>query len=262
MKNSWIAPLIGAAAGLALAGVWFGAPYAGLHIQPATIVAIAAILAFATSTATFALMAFQRPAPGGDVRTSIHLDEAPATNAIFAFSDENLAQIVVKPEMPLAAALARFGATFNKPASEMNKNIIVTIKASRHKTFATATLPQLFLMLKSFKLLHVLLLDDRDRFIAYIPGARALKEFTGNDAVEKITKYITSVLENPERSEVVHELGGAAQLDTIRSSQDLGDARKELWKSEQLQGLVVMRKLKPIGYIRRLDVLDLASGPR
>ena len=84
MKKSWIAPLSGVAAGLVMAGAWFGAPYAGLHLQPVTLVAITAIFAFATSTATFALMAFERPALGGDVRTSIHLDEEPATRAIFA----------------------------------------------------------------------------------------------------------------------------------------------------------------------------------
>ena len=58
----------------------------------------------------------------------------------------------------------------------------------------------------------------------------------------------------------VSSIGGTAQSDTIKSSQDIGDARKELWKDESVQGLVVLRKLKPVGYISRLNVLKLHAG--
>jgi hypothetical protein len=259
MKNSWIAPLCGVVAGAVMAGAWFGAPYVGIRVQPTTLVAIAAILAFATSTATFALLAMNRPAYGG-ARATLNLDEEPATEFIFPFKSENLAQIFMKPETPLAVALARFGNTFDRPASEMNKPIIVTLKASRRIPFPTTTLQQLFMVLKSFKLQHVLLLDEKDRFVAYIPGARALKDFTGDGAADRITKYIAKVLENPDGSNIVHEIGGTAQTDTVKNSQDIGDARKELWKDETVQGLVVLRKLKPIGYISKMDVLKLHAG--
>jgi hypothetical protein len=33
-----------------------------------------------------------------------------------------------------------------------------------------------------------------------------------------------------------------------------------LWKDESVQGLVVLRKFKPIGYISRLNVLKLHAG--
>jgi hypothetical protein len=259
MRNSWIALLIGAAAGSVMAGAWIGAPYMGLHVQPATLVAVAAILAFATSIATFALLATNKPDHGAS-RATLNLDEKPATAFIFPFRSENLSQIVLKPETPLAMALARFGTTFERPSSEMSRNIMVTLKASRRMPFPTTTLQQLFLMLKSFKVQHVLLVDDKDRFVAYIPGARALKEFTGGDAADKITKYVVRVLLNPDSSEIVHEIGGNAQSDTIKTSQDVGDARKELWKDETVQGLVVLRKMKPVGYISRLDVLKLHAG--
>lgn len=259
MRRSWVAPLCGVVTGAVMAGAWFGAPYFGLHLQATTLVAIAAILAFATSTATFALLAMSRPNYGG-ARATLYLNEDPATEYIFPFKSEILAQIVMKPETPLAVALARFGNAFDRPASEMNKSIIVTLKASRRISFPTSTLQQLFLVLKSFKLQHVLLLDERDRFVAYIPGPRALKEFTGDGAADKITKYLVKVLENPESSDIVHDIGGTAQSDTIKSSQDIGDARKELWKDETVQGLVVLRKLKPIGYISKMDVLKLHAG--
>ncbi|MBV9692768.1 MAG: hypothetical protein JO261_03620, partial [Alphaproteobacteria bacterium] len=157
-------------------------------------------------------------------------------------------------------ALARFGSTFSRPPSDTNKDIMVTLRGSRRMSFPTVTLQQLFLMLKPFNLLHVLLLDDRDQFVAYLPGKRALKEVTGSDAADKISKYVVSVLDNPENSEAVREIGGAGQNDTIKSAQDIGDAQKELWKSESIQGLIVFRGARPVGYISRLDVLTLHAG--
>jgi len=242
-----------------MAGAWFGAPYLGIALQPATLVAIAAILAFATSTATFALLAQNRPGYGG-ARATLYLNEDPAAEYVFPFKAENLSQIFLKPETPLAVALARFGNMFDVPASDKARSFIVTLKASRRIPFPTTTLQQLFLVLKSFKVLHVLLLDDKDRFVAYIPGARALKDFTGDGAADRITKYIAQVLDNPDRSSVVHEIGGTAQSDTIKSTQDIGDARKELWKDESIQGLVVLRKFRPVGYISKIDVLKLHAG--
>lgn len=261
MKKSWIAPLSGVVAGLVVAGAWFGAPYFGVHLQPATLVAVAAILAFATSTATFALLA-TNSASNGVVRAALNLDEKPATRFIFPFKSENLSQIFMRPETPLAMALARFGNAFDRPAAEMNKGIIVTLRASKRGSFPTTTLQQLFKVLKSFKLEHVLLLDEGGAFVAYIPGGRALKEFAGDNAAEKITKYIATVLDNADRSNVVREIGGASQSDTIKSSQDISDAEKELWKNDSAQGLVVLNKLKPFGYISRLDVLTLHAGQR
>jgi hypothetical protein len=259
MKNSWIAPLSGLVAGSVLAGAWFGAPYVGVHLQPATLAVIAAILAFATSTATFAFLATNKPVYG-TARATLNLNEEPASEYVFPFKSANLSQIFLRPETPLAVALARFGTTFDQPSSEMKKNIIVTLRASGKIPFPTTTLQQLFKVLKSFNVQHILLLDDKDRFVAYIPGPRALKDFTGDGAADKITKYIASVLEKPETSDVVHEIGGTAQSDTIKYSQDIGDARKELWKDESVQGLVVLRKFKPIGYISRLNVLKLHAG--
>jgi len=259
MRRSWVAPLCGVVTGAAMAGAWFGAPYFGVHLQATTLVAIAAILAFATSTATFALLAMDKPSYGS-ARATLYLNEDPAAEYVFPFKSESLSQIFLKPETPLAVALARFGNTFDRPASETSKGFIVTLKSSRRMSFPTTTLQQLFLVLKSFKVQHVLLLDDKDRFVAYIPGPRALKDFTGDGAADKITKYIAKVLDNPEDSDIVHEIGGTAQADTIKSSQDVGDARKELWKDESVQGLVVLRKLKPIGYISKMNVLKLHAG--
>jgi len=259
MLKRLLAALIGIGAGLALFGAYIAFLRMGGQLRPDIAIVGAAAVTFSSAVGVFALMALDRPAFRG-ARAALKLNEDPAVEFIFPFRGQNLAQITLKPETPLAMALARFGNTFARPASEMNKAIMVTLKASRRISFPTVTLQQLFLMLKEFNLQHVLLLDDRDHFVAYLPGKRALKEFTGNDGAEKITKYIVSVLDHPENSELVHEIGGAAQSDTIKSAQDIGDAQKELWKSEAIQGLVVMKGSRPMGYISRMDVLTLHAG--
>lgn len=259
MMNRLWAALTGIGAGAALFGAYRAFQYYGGHIPPDLTIVGAAAVAFASSIAVFALTVMDRPAHPGS-RPPLKLNEKPATAYIFPFRGDEVAQITAKPEMPLAMVFARFGDTFKRAPSEMTKDITVTLKGSRKTPFPTITLQQLFLALKPFKLEHVLLLSDKDEFIGYIPGKRASKEFTGDYAADKITKYIVNVIEKPDESGVIREIGGATEADTVKDTDDVRYAERTLWSNESVSGLVVLRRSRPAGYISKVDVLRLEAG--
>lgn len=259
MMNRLWAALTGIGAGAMLFGAYVAFQSYGGHIPPDLTIVGAAAVVFASAVAVFALTIMDKPAYRGG-RPALKLNEEPATEYIFPFRGENVAQIIAKPEMPLAMVLARFGETFKRASSEMTKDITVTLKASNRMPFPTITLQQLFLTLKPFKLEHVLLLSDKDEFIGYIPGRRASKEFTGDNAAEKITKYIVNVLDKPDTCAVIREIGGAPEADTVKDTDTALYAEGMLWANESVSGLVVRRKSRPVGYISKVDVLRLKAG--
>lgn len=259
MTNRLWAALIGIGAGAVLLGAYLAFQSFGGHIAPDLTIVGAAAVVLASAVAVFALTIMERPGYRG-ARPPLKLNEEPATEYIFPFRGDNVAQIVARPEMPLSMVLARFGNTFQRQPSEMTKDIAVTLRASKRTPFPTITLQQLFLTLKPFRLEHVLLLSDKDQFIGYIPGKRALKEFTADNAAEKITKYVVNVLEKPEGSAVIREIGGAPEADTVKESDDSFYAERLLWANESVNGLVVMRRSRPVGYISKVDVLRLKAG--
>lgn len=259
MMKRLLAAVIGVGAGAVLFGAYAALLKSGIQIRPDLTLAAAAAIVFASAVAVFALIAMDRPAFRGS-RATLLLNEEPATEFVFPFRGDSMAQITARPEMSLGESLARFGETFKRPPEEMTKDITLTIKGSRRAPFATVTLQQLFLTLKPFKLTHVLLTGDKDEFIGYIPGKRALKEFTADDAAEKVTKFIVKVVDNPGDSRILRDIGGASRLDTISETDDARRAEAQLWADESAQGLVVHKHLKPVGYISKVDVLRLNAG--
>ncbi len=259
MSRNWLAAASFLAAVGIPAAVYFAAPYAGLHVELSLIATMAAVLAAGFSVAALTVLMADRSRFGGG-RATLLLNEDPAKEYVFPFRGENVAQIVARADMPLAMVLARFGDTFRRPAAEMTKDITVTLRGSKKMPFPTITLQQLFLTLKLFKLEHVLLFSDKDEFIGYIPGKRAAKEFTGDNAAEKITKYVVNVIDKPDNAGVLREIGGAAEADTVKASDDIRYAERQLWSNESVNGLIVLKKGKPAGYISKVDVLRLNAG--
>jgi hypothetical protein len=258
MNKRLLAASVGIGAGALLIGVYVSYVYFGGKLPPeATMVGTAAIV-LASAVALFMLVALERPRYG--TSRTLKFNEEPAVEYIFPFKGENIAQIYARPDTSLAAMLARFGDSFQKPAAEMAKEITVTLKGSRKMPFATITLQQLFLTLKPFRLEHVLLLTENDHFIGYLPGKRASKEFTGDNGAEKITKYIVKVFEKPDDAGIIREIGGVPDADTVKESDDLNYAERMLWANEAISGLVVKRKSAPVGYISKVDVLRLNAG--
>jgi hypothetical protein len=249
-----LAALAGVGAGILLLAA-LAALQVLLHRPELTFIAAAAVI-FASAVAVFML---HKP-NYGTARATLRLNEEPAVEFVFPFRGENIAQIVARPETPLAMVLARFGDTFKRAPSEMTKLITITLKGSKKGPFPTLTLQQLFLTLKPFKLEHVVLLDAADQFVGYIPGKRASKEFTGDNAAEKITKYIVNPIERPDDAGVLREIGGVPDADTVKESDDTRYAEALLWANESVNGLVVKRKSKPMGFISKVDILRLNAG--
>ncbi|HWA89194.1 MAG TPA: hypothetical protein VG889_04120 [Rhizomicrobium sp.] len=254
MRRQVLAALAGVGAGALLFALLVLLQEAGGRPE-LTFIAGAAVI-FASAVAVFVL---HRPAYG-TARATLKLNEDPATQFIYPFRGENIAQIVARPETPLAMVLARFGDTFKRAPAEMTREITVTLKGSKKGPFPTLTLQQLFLTLKPFWLEHVLLVDAGEQFVGYIPGKRALKEFTGDNAADKITKYVVNPIEKPDEAGVLREIGGAPEADTVRDTDDARYAEAMLWANESVNGLVVKRRAKPVGFISKVDILRLNAG--
>jgi hypothetical protein len=262
MKKVAISAAIGLLAALAMAGVYFGAFRAGLRLDATQVVIGAALLAFASSTAVFALLILSRPAAKAPYQRT-RLNEWPALQKISEFADREKLQIAARPEQSLAEILARFGDTFKKPAEELNKRIVLTLKDSRRMNFNPAALRPLFATLAPYKLEHVLLLDQDGHFAGYIPGERALKDFNGENAESKITKTIVNVLANPSDAEAVKALkamNGITRNNTVDEADDIRHAVVKIYADEALPGLVVHKHLRPLGVISKTDLLILTSS--
>ncbi len=259
MNRRLLAALIGLGAGVLLAGAYVALLYARVPLRPEWVVGGAAAIVFAGAVAVFALVAMDRPSYGG-IRPTFPLNEEPATRFIFPFKGGDLLQIVARADMSVGEMLVRFGDAFKTPAENMTKPISLTIKGSAKKPFSTITLEQLFLALKPFNLQHVVLVNDKDDFVGYIPGRRALKEFAGDKPEEKITKFIVKVLADPSAGGVLRDIGGITRDDTINETDTARDAEGKVWANDNVHGLVVHRHLKPIGVISKVDVLRVNAG--
>jgi hypothetical protein len=259
MKKRLVAALIGVGAGGLAVGAYYAASQTGIHLRPEMVVAAAAVLAFASAVSVFALVAMDRPSYSG-ARATLLLNEEPATGFIFSFKGPNTAPILARPDMSVGEMLVRYGDAFRNPPDQMTKAIVLTLKGSSKKPFASITLQQLFLTLKPFHLEHVLLTNERGDFIGYIPGKRASKEFTGDKAVESIDKFIVKILENPSDSAKLREIGGANSDDTVAETDNTQSAEAKIWANDNVQGLVIHHKLKPAGFISKVDVLRLNVG--
>ncbi|MEJ0044033.1 MAG: hypothetical protein WDM81_18265 [Rhizomicrobium sp.] len=259
MWKRLLAALIGVGAGLAMAGAYFGALSAGIHLRPDMVVAVGAACVFAGAVAVFALVAMDRPA-FRSARQGIVLNEDPAKEYVFAFRGTDTLQVTARPEQSIGEIFVRFGDTFKTPPEQMRKSIVVSIKGSDKKPFLWMTLHQIFMMLKPYNVEHVLLSNEKDAFIGYIPGKRAMKDFTGEKAMDAIDKYLVKVLQTPADCAVLRELGGATRDDTIAETDNAFQAQAKLWANEKMQGLVLHKHLKPVGYISKVDVLRINAG--
>jgi hypothetical protein len=256
-KRRWLAALIGVGAGAVAFGGYAGATYAGIHLNPEIVVAAAGILAFAAAVAVFSLLIMDKPSYGG-VKAPIWLNEAPATEYIFPFKGAQYAALDITPEMSMAQIMARYQDVLSPREGEPKKTITLTLKASaKDKSFSTVTLQQLFQMLKPLSLMHVLLVNPKGQFIGYIPGKRAITEFAGDKTDEKIGKYLVKLLDDPEKSPILREISGVAGDDTVAETDDSRHAEAKIWANEGVQGFVIHRRLKPVGYISKGDLLKL-----
>ena len=261
MRNFWIALASGVAAAALLAGAWYGAPYAGLRLDETTLVATAAVLAFAASTAAFALVALVRP-DRKKISRSTSLGDLPASEFLHPIRASGTVEIVALPDVPVEHMLIRHRRLFDRPSDEIDETILVTVKKGKRGALHNPiVLKGLFAKLPFRNFLHVLLVNEHDEFVGYIPGPRARIDFTGASAETQIRKYIVDMLNDPSQSFLLRDIGGLAKDDTIRDTDTVANAAARAWGG-LIRGLVVLkhgRNRKPLGVIFAEDLYRLAA---
>jgi hypothetical protein len=256
-----IAVASGLAAALVLTAVYFIAPLAGMNLQ-AQLVAVAACLAAGYAVAGLIHLGFNKPGLGRAYASS-RLNEEPVVHFIVPFREPGTVPLVALPNVTLDIMLVRHGSMFKEPEKHQDKKVFLTIKKSKKEVFNPVVLRSLFEAIKPFdKSEHVLLVNEHDEVVGYIPWARASKEFVGDSAETKIRKYILDVLDDPGKSVELRKLDGMGAEDIISDTATIHEAARMTWFHDPLHGLVVYsgkRNRKPIGIINKNALLQLIA---
>jgi hypothetical protein len=243
---------------LAPLAAYFAAPRFGIHIDSSLVILVAGALAFGASTAALLLAATSRPGAARPYQRT-RLNEMPVTQKISLFRDADKLEIIARPEQSAGEILVRFGDTFKNPPEQVEKKFVVTLRGTKKAAFNPVVLRQLFATLAPFKLEHVILMQEGETFVGYIPGKRAAADFTGTNAESKITDCIVKVLANPSETKALKAMNGATMNDIVADTDNIRQAVIKFNADDTVQELVVHRHLKPIGVITKSDLLTLAS---
>jgi hypothetical protein len=271
MNKVAIAAGVGVVAGLVVAGVYFGAPYAGFHIDLSLLVATAAILAFGSSIAGFTLSALDKQT-AGSIGGSTRLSEDPVHQFVVPFDDREAIQVFARPGIPSDMILMRLGRLLTDPEQHAHKRIVLTLKKAKKggEIFNPVVLKELFEKLKPFKhSQHIILRNEHDEFAGYIPWAKAVKDFTGGTAETRIRENIVDVLNDPAVSKKLRLMDGMGAQDIISDTATIHEAafiasrdKDDDGEENVLHGLVVChrkRNRKPIGVIDKKGIVQLIN---
>jgi CBS domain-containing protein len=254
MNKVAISALVGSAAALALSAAYLGAPYIGYHIDPATLVAAAAIVAFGSAVAVLTLSALSKPEKKKPKKSRELRDLAVADYAHFPTGG---LRIVLRSD----SVIDEFDVVRN-PKNYEKKDIFLVIKKSSGKSvFNPVLIKRLFVTLKDFEnFLHILLVNEHDEYVGYIPAAYVRWHMVGDDAETKIVRYVIEVLNDPKSNSIrLREINGLSMDEAVSDNETVAVALKTV--SEGLfRGLVVFknrRNRKPVGVIYEEDLVKL-----
>jgi len=256
MGKVWISAGLGVGAGLLLAAVYLGAPYAGVVVTPTVVMVAAAIIAFGSTISLLTLSALSKPEKKKEKPWRRISDLGLGDYAHFPTDG---ARLVLRPE----SVIEEWDIVRN-PSSYESKPVLLTIKKSPARSsvrFNPITLSTLFEKLSRFaNFEHILLVNEHDEFIGYIPAAYARMYWRGPDAESKITRYVINTLNDPvQNSTSLVEIGGLGLGATIFDDTPITDALKSLSESF-FRGFVVYkakRNRKPLGVIYEADLVKV-----
>jgi CBS domain-containing protein len=260
-----VAALIGVGAGLLLAAAYYAASYAGLQPTPVSLTLVAAIAAFCASVTLLALVAL--PKPKKKKTEEIRLHDLPK-DAYEHFPTEG-PRPVIKPD---TAAKDLSTVRESNTPKYADQNIFVTIKKGKG-AFNPNVLKQIFIGLKGYaNFIHILLVNEHDEYIGYLPAAYARLYMIGDNAETLIARYITDVLENPDLPNLrdinttvpgdgflVKKCIGLTRHECISDDRPVSEAMK-MMTEKHVRGLVVYsghRLRKPIGVLWDEDLVRL-----
>jgi hypothetical protein len=254
MNRIAISCAIGAGAGLALAGAYLVAPYAGVTLTPTAVLVFAAVVAFGSSVALLTMLTLAKP----------EKKKAPSTKRLsdlllgdFAHFPTAGMHIVLRPDSVVEEL-----DVVRHPDAYAKKDIFLTIKKSSGKTvFNPILIKRLFENLSRFEnFVHILLVNEHDEYIGYMPAGYARWHLLGEDAESLIRKYIVDVLADPKTSAALIEIGGLSKDETIYDNERVADALKRAAEGF-FRGFVVFkdkRNRKPVGVIYTEDLVRLS----
>lgn len=248
----------------------------GWHLDILTMLAFAGFLAAGLSASAFLYQVLSKP-NAGPVYVPSPLTAEPVNRFVSLFDAPNTIPILARPNIPAPLLLQRYGRIFEHPENHSERKVLLKIKKSKRPedVFNPVQLRDLFDKIKPFaKSEHMLLLNEHDEFIGYIPFATAIKDFTGDQAETKIRNAVVNVLANPTNEKSINALrtmGGMAVDDFISEQATIRDAAKMVWGEpyggKPLNGLppngVVLyggkRNRKPIGVLTEKGLLQLVA---
>ena len=245
---------IGAGAGLALAGAYVCAPYAGVYLTPTAMIVSAAVVAFGSSIALLSLSVLGKTEKKQEKSSKRLSALSPEDYAHFPASGVH---IVLRPDSVIEEL-----DVVRHPDAYAKKDIFLTVKKSSGKSvFNPILIKRLFERLSRFEnFVHILLVNEHDEYIGYMPAGYARLRLLGEDAESLIRKYIVDVLADPKTSAALIEIGGLSKDETISDGERVADALKKAAEGF-FRGFVVFkdkRNRKPVGVIYTEDLVRLS----
>jgi hypothetical protein len=275
-KTLAIALAGGSALWLLLVAVYLFAPRLGLRVDAFALLAMAAFLAAGLSASALIFQILHRP-DAGPVYVPSRLTQDPVAQFVSPFRAAGTIPVLARPGIPPGILLMRYSRIVDNPDANRDRKFILVIKKSKRPldVFNPVLLRELFDKLKPFdKSEHVLLLNEHDEFVGYIPWAQAMKDFTGDQAETKLRNAVINVLADPKDKKSVKTLramGGMAVDDCISDGGTIRDAAQKVWgepyggkpvDGDPLNGLVLYadkRTRKPIGVLTEKGLLQLVA---
>lgn len=239
---------ISALIGIAVAGAAMAAPRFGYPIPLPTLMMAAAALSLGAAMAVLTRLAMEKAPPksGQQLLAGTQIKKAESIYTRFPKEGDGSAPIMLRPESNVNVL-----DIVKNPGKYTSKEVMITLKQGGPTSFNPAELKKLFAALTQQPgFLHLLLRDEHNEFVGYIPGPAAKDRFTGSNAESNIGRYIVDVFADPTTSSYLHEVFGASRLDWIDDEKNLSDAIQRM--AGGFRCLVVLddsNRRKPLGVI-------------
>jgi hypothetical protein len=264
MKQLAISLCVGFCAALAVAAALAAVVYLRLPVTQTELAGVAALFAFAGTVSMLSYAHMGRPKPKQKpnqiLAMAISELEKPEFEYLTRFpprkKSDDTASFIIDHQTDVEVL------KYQKNL-EAVPNIMLTFRKGTDKSmFNPLKVNAIFAALKGMPgFQHVLLADERDEYIGYIPGYWARTNLGGKGDEAKIVKYILDVLANPETNVILRDIHGLATTDQIGDGETVGTALNRLGGGI-VRGLVVMHGLrhkKPVGILYWNDLYKIAT---
>jgi hypothetical protein len=249
-----ISALVGVTAALVMGGGYAVAAYAHVHIDPQALMVAAAIMAFASTVTILTFAVLNKPEKKRPKRTR-PLSELDVGD--FAHFPTGGLRIVLRSDTVIEEL-----DVMQNPAGYQAKDVMLTLKKSAGKSeYNPVKILALLEKLRGMQnFLHILLLNEHDEYVGYIPAAYVRMKLLGASApLDLIKKYFIDVLKEPHSSYILREINGLSIDECVFDNETVNGALKKV-SAGLFRGLVVFRNKrnrKPVGVAYEEDLIKL-----